>query len=417
MSSMDSFASWSSRPVSDLQAQLYGHLAECRQQESTEALLQRFQSLFIEGNRYGDEEIWAALLELIYQPEAEREFKYTLNRCSYTLVNPWYTQPRDHWAIPALVKLFDQIPASSDDTPDAAYRIRQLSQRFTETEQFASLRRLAALFEPTVDDSEAANFENQSVAQQLRHYPFLYDSSLLVTKDSDREQKERAHNLRQQSETKLGIKLARYWAQCRLGTGGSFPNPTRLPDDELKQALEYYTGKVEGNRSHRDIAKMFETYRQTVRSFREFKEEFLEYVLAPLTNADSRYHNNTFTRSLRQFVRETMREFDDQCPKDFTIVTFCRRLLNFLVIHSRKEPIFRRFRQLLNDVGFIVTMGVLLRVVLFCATVKPWLENRMAILFNHHEPTRCGEAPWLIKALEHTNVALITNFNNVGYSF
>jgi hypothetical protein len=46
---MDSFASWSGRPVADLKSQLYTHLAHCRRQEPPDQVLQRFQTLFVEG--------------------------------------------------------------------------------------------------------------------------------------------------------------------------------------------------------------------------------------------------------------------------------------------------------------------------------------------------------------------------------
>jgi hypothetical protein len=410
---MDSFASWSGRPVADLKSQLYTHLAHCRRQEPPDQVLQRFQTLFVEGEGegYPDKAIWETLLELIYSPEAEREFKYTLNRCSYTLVNPWYTQPRDHWAIPALVELFDDIPARNGQISDAAYRIRRLSQQFTETDQFAALQRFADLVRPGVD--EGVDFSEQPVARQLRRYPFLYDSQLLVTKDSDQAQREHARELRKQGEAQLGVKLAR-WA--RRQTDKPFPNPTRLEDAELQAALHHYTGKVSGHRSQRDMAHMFAAYSRTVRSFRDFKEEFLEYLIAPLASVDPRYDSHTFTRTLRAFVRQTLSEFDDQIPKEYTIVSFCQKLVTFLVAEGRKNPIFRRFRSLLADAGHILSLGLLLRVVLFCERVKPWLENRLAVLFKHHEQSACGEAAWFVKVLEHTNVALTTNFNR-AYSF
>jgi hypothetical protein len=413
MSSMDSFASWSGRPVADLKSQLYTHLAHCRRQEPPDQVLQRFQTLFVEGEGegYPDKAIWETLLELIYSPEAEREFKYTLNRCSYTLVNPWYTQPRDHWAIPALVELFDDIPARNGQISDAAYRIRRLSQQFTETDQFAALQRFADLVRPGGD--EGVDFSEQPVARQLRRYPFLYDSQLLVTKDSDQAQREHARELRQQGEAQLGVKLAR-WA--RRQADKPFPNPTRLGNEELQAALHHYTGKVSGHRSQRDMAHMFAAYSRTVRSFRDFKEEFLEYLIAPLASVDPRYDSHTFTRTLRAFVRQTLSEFDDQIPKEYTIVSFCQKLVTFLVAEGRKNPIFRRFRSLLADAGHILTLGLLLRVVLFCERVKPWLENRLAVLFKHHEQSACGEAAWFVKVLEHTNVALTTNFNR-AYSF
>lgn len=414
---MDSYESWSSASVAELQRQLYEHLQHCRQQETTDAVLGRFQQLFIQGEGYPDAEPWDALVELVHLSQSEREFKYTLNRCSYTLVNPWYTQPRDHWAIPALVALFDHIPQTPTDC-SVTHRIRTFSQSFTETEQFAALRRLAALFEPeSLGEHTAEAIANQPVATQLRHYPFLYDSSLL-TKDSDQHQKEHVGELRHRAEAAFGVKLARYWAQHQTRKGRSpLANPTRLPQTELGTALHHYTGKVEGNRSHRDVAQMFQTYSRTVRSFGEFKEELLEYLLAPLTAAEPRYRNNVFSRALRQYLREALRDFDSQIPTEFMIITVCQKLLNFLVVQGRQQPVFRRFWQLIQDVGPTLAMGLLLRIVLFCGSVKPWLENRMAVLFNHHEHYRCKDAAWLINALEHANLALVTNFGKIGYSF
>ena len=194
-------------------------------------------------------------------------------------------------------------------------------------------------------------------------------------------------------------------------------NPTQLTSMELSEALNYYTGKVEGNRSHRDLAQMFHTYSKTVRSFRDFKEEFLEYLLSPLADADPRYVNNHFGRSLRQYLRETLSDFDGQRLTDFIVITTCQKLLNFLVVQGRQQPVFRRFWQLLNEAGHTLTVGLLLRIVLFCSAVKPWLENRMTVLFNHHEKCACKEVPWLMETLEHMNVALLTNFGKFGYSF
>jgi len=99
------------------------------------------------------------------------------------------------------------------------------------------------------------------------------------------------------------------------------------------------------------------------------------------------------------------------------VITTCQKLLNFLVVQGRQQPVFRRFWQLLNEAGHTLTVGLLLRIVLFCSAVKPWLENRMTVLFNHHEKCACKEVPWLMETLEHMNVALLTNFGKFGYSF
>jgi len=310
--------------------------------------------------------------------------------------------------------MFEQVPT----TPAAmaeTQTIRKLSRLFTQTEQYDALRRFANLIDDQVAGAPIA-IDEQPVGKQLKRYPFLYDSSLL-TKDSDQQQKNQVGKLRQEAEAKLGVQLARYCDQQKRGGSKTVQNPTQLPSDEFAQALNYYTGKVEGNRSHRDLSQMFRTYSKTVRSFRDFKEEFLEYLLSPLADADPRYVNNHFRRSLRQYLRETLSDFDDQRLTDFIVITTCQKLLNFLVVQGRQQPVFRRFWQLLHDAGNTLTVGLLLRIVLFCSAVKPWLENRLTVLFNHHEKCVCKEVPWLVNTLEHTNIALLTNFGKFGYSF
>ncbi len=412
---MDSYESWSSHQgasATDLENRLYEHLQRCRQQEDAETVIDRFYDLFILANDYSEPQLRDLLVELTQRPQAEREFKYTLNRCSYTLINPWATQTKDHWAIPALVKLFEELPTAPAASAETQ-RVRSLTRQFTETEQYAALRRFANLLDAPDPTRSPAD---QLVAKQLKHYPFLYDSSLL-TKDSDQIQKTQVGQLRQAAETKLGVKLARYCDQRKRASGSELTNPTRLPHAEFDAALDYYTGKVEGGRSHRDLAQMFRTYSKTVRSFRDFKEELLEYLLSPLADADPRFVNNHFGRALRRYLRETLQDFDGHRLIDFTVITTCQKLLNFLVVQGRQQPVFRRFWHLLNDAGHTLTVGLLLRIVLFCSAVKPWLENRMTVLFNYHERCACKEVPWLVKTLEHTNVALLTNFGKFGYSF
>lgn len=398
----------------ELESRLYGHLQERRQFESADAVLERFRQLFVEADDYDDQVVWQALIELTHRDQSAREFKYTLNRCSYTLINPWYTQPRDHWAIPALVQLFENIPSGPCDHYPTK-RIRELTSDFTQTEQYAALRNLASLFDEEIVDS-SDTVDDQPVGKQLKRYPFLYDSSLL-TKDSDHHQKTYVGELRRTAEKHIGIELARYCNQLQRGTGANVPNPTRLSEDKLKEALRYYTGKVEGDRSHRDLAQMFQTYSKTVRSFRDFKEEFLEFLLAPLADVDPRFVNNNFGRSLRQYLRDTLQDFDGQRLTDFIVITTCQRVLNFLVVHGRQQPVFRRFWHLIHEAGYTLTVGLLLRIVLFCSSVKPWLENRLSVLFNYHERRPCKDVPWLLDTLEHVNVALLTNFGKFGYSF
>ncbi|WOD40651.1 hypothetical protein [Nodosilinea sp. E11] len=415
--SLDSWSNYSSRPPASLEDQLYQHWQYWRKQESPQALIQRFRQLFLDVANYPDGAIANALLLLSEQDTAEREFKYVLNRCCYTLINLWYTQPRDHWAIPELVQLFNDLPPAPLSNPRAK-QVYSLVQDFAQTEQYASLVRLQQIMTPQREPGAPVSvvIEEQPLAHRIRHYPFLYDSSLL-TKDSGQEQKQNISDLRRRAETDLGIRLARYHAQHHvLDKAGQAINPTLLDAAGLNEALSFYTGKIDG-RTHRDQARWFATYSKTVRSFRDFKDEFVDYLIHPIAAAEPKYSGNHFTRNLRQYLRETLTEFDNQPLNSFILVETCRRLLNFLVVDSPQKPVFRNFRHLVNDVGHTLTMGLLLRLVLFCSAAKPWLERCFSVLFNVHERRTCKEVPWLVTSLEHANVALITNFGDVGYQF
>jgi hypothetical protein len=416
---LDSWSNYSNRPPATLEDVIYQHLQYWRKQEPPHKLIERFRRLFLEVKDYPDAAVTHALIELAKRPSADRELKYVLNRCCYTLINLWYTQPRDHWAIPALVDLLDDQLPMSDQLPEVR-KIQTLMREFTASEQYAALNRLRQIFtapkssgsvEPSVAVAE------QPLAYRIRYYPFLYDSSLL-TKDSGQEQKQNITHMRRRTETDLGIKLARFHnAQRESSRSGDSKNPTLLDAASLNQAITYYTGKIDGFRSHKDQAMWFSKYSKTARSFRDFKDEFVDYLINPISVVEPKYNNNHFTRNLRQYLRETLSEFDAQQLNSFILVETCRRVLNFLVVDSPQRPVFRNFRHLLNDIGYTLTMGLLLRVILFCSAAKPWLERCLSVLFNLHERRYCKEVPWLVDSLEHANIALITNFSSVGYQF
>lgn len=414
--SLDSWSDYSNRPPASLEESIYQYLQHWRQQEPPEALLERFRYLIVDGGSYPDNTAARALSTLAKEPTAEREFKYVLNRCCYTLINLWYGQPREHWAISELIGLFDQ------DFPPAntleVQRLRGLVKTFVASDQYAALGRLRQIFsEPRRGMAARGAVEEQPLGNRISQYPFLYDGSLL-TKDSDQEQAKNVGDLRRKAELDLALRLARYHGS--FGNGGQdtkITNPTLLSTAEFQQAMGYYTGKVDGHRTQKDLARWFATYSKTARSFGSFKDEFVDYLMGPIAASEPKYSGNHFTRTLRQHLYDTLPQFDNQPINDFILVETCRQVLNFLVVDAPQKPVFRRYCHLIEDIGHTLTMGLLLRIVLFCSKAKPWLERRFSILFNLHERRLCKEVPWLVTSLEHANLALITNFTDIGYQF
>jgi hypothetical protein len=74
------------------------------------------------------------------------------------------------------------------------------------------------------------------------------------------------------------------------------------------------------------------------------------------------------------------------------------------------------FMDMISNLGSVFTTGLLLKIVLICQKVKPLLESRLSILFNHYETSQCKGVPWLVKSLENWNVAGAIHFGKMDAS-
>jgi hypothetical protein len=74
------------------------------------------------------------------------------------------------------------------------------------------------------------------------------------------------------------------------------------------------------------------------------------------------------------------------------------------------------FVDLINNLGPINTTGLLLRILLICQKVKPFLDRRFSLLFNHYETASSDAVDWLVKVLENVNIALSLNFGTLDLS-
>jgi hypothetical protein len=65
---------------------------------------------------------------------------------------------------------------------------------------------------------------------------------------------------------------------------------------------------------------------------------------------------------------------------------------------------------LITNIGPSATIRLLLKIVLVCKKVKPYLEKRFAILFNHYESYSQSGVQWLVKCMENLNIAWSSYF-------
>ncbi|HEY9639188.1 MAG TPA: hypothetical protein V6C57_01825, partial [Coleofasciculaceae cyanobacterium] len=146
-------------------------------------------------------------------------------------------------------------------------------------------------------------------------------------------------------------------------------------------------------------------------TYRVFKHDLYDYLTASI---DTKYGKSQFNQRLYTYVQEILPDQDAQCLNDVLLVGTCRKLLNFLIVESCQNLNHANFVDLTGNLGTTVTIGLLLKIVLICRNVKPYLEKRFSILFNHYESCARDGVVWLIESLESLNVAFSINFGTLS---
>jgi hypothetical protein len=409
---------------------LYNHLLEKVEIEEPPQMIERLNLLFIQGSGYPDLEVSKALNKLVISKLETQDFNYILNRCCYILINRWHTSPERKTAINKLIQLFDESILKVRKVYSYSRNVRELGDlvcEFTKSEQYLALKRFAEV----INQPAELDYKTQS-SEPLRilipRYPYLYKHCLL-SEDSSYEHRQMIQLIQVQKQRKYELDLSQYVAhQMRLANiarrtsieearkiVSPVPNPTFLNNRELFAALKQFVGKIEGTQTYKDLAQSFLSQTKTNQSFREFKNSLYEYI-SP-TSIDSSYIRNQFNDKLYKQLQNTIPHSDEENFSEFLLLRTCNQILNFLVVESPQKPNHFVFIDLIANVGPTMTVGLLLKIVLICRKVKPYLEKRFAILFNHYESCSQDGVLWLVKVLENLNIALSTNFGGVDLSF
>lgn len=422
---MSTWIAHHNRSIDAEEQKLYDHLLQLVQSELPSQLIDRFRILFIHGAGYPDREILGALDKIAASKSAEQEFQFVLNRCCHILINRWQARPQFQCAIPELVALFATVPSRS--MPDlrraeSIRKLRSLVKTFTQSEQYLALQRLSHVLVQTDQTAEGL-----PIGSLIRRYPYLYEHCL-VAEGSSYEHQQAIRQLQAKAQRQYEIDLSQYVTyQVRRSQvqRSAVPqaanrllqpvkNPTLLSDRELGVALKQFVGKSQGASTYRDVAQRFLRSDYSTCSFQLFKDGLYEYITA---SVDSDYGRRQFNNQLYAHLQNTLPESNQQRINDFLVVRTCSQLLNFLVVESPQQPQHFIFVDLISNLGPTLTIGMLLKIVLICRKVKPYLEKRFSILFNHYESCTRDTVLWFVQTMENLNVALSTNFSTIDLSF
>lgn len=416
------------RQIRAEEQKLYKHLLHWAQVESPSRLIERFHSLFIDGTGYPDTEIVMLLDQIISSKQAEQDFKFVLNRCCHILINRWQMNPQQQIAIPELVTLFENTSTKVGKhsyRSKSVRRLQELIELFIESEQYVTLRRLSQVMSKTAELKNEAKVK--PLGTLIRRYPYLYEHCLL-SEDSTYEHQQNIRQIQTQAQAQFEIGLSQYVTyqvrrshlakkQAESPTKLIIPpvkNPTLLSDGELFGAIKQYAGRVEGSYTYRDLAQSFLTHSSKTPSFRAFKNDLYAYLI---TSIEPEYGKRQFNKKFQAHLQNILSHNDSQQVNEFLLIRTCSHLLNFLVVNSTQQPQHFIFIDLVANLGINITVGLLLKILLLCRKVKPYLEKRFSILFNHYESDSGAAVMWLIQSLENLNVALSIHFGSVDLSY
>ncbi|MBD2663335.1 hypothetical protein B6N60_03212 [Richelia sinica FACHB-800] len=407
--------------------QIYQHLLHLVQKESPDHMIERCRALFVDGADYPEHEVLLILDKITASKQAANEFQFFLNRCCHILINRWHMQPQLHYAIADLIELFETPSTRSRVTSFRAReirRLRELVKHFTQSEQYLILRR----FIQVIDQHPTwGNRQHQPLMNLIPRYPYLYEHCL-ISEDSTFEQQQTVKHFQARVQKKFEIDLSQYitYKLRRVQVLRKYSpeeanrilrpvnNPTLLTDSELYSTLKQFLGKPEQGCTYNELAQKFIQYSSQARTFHEYKDDLYEYLI---TSIDHQYGKRQFNQKLYTHLQNTLPQADFQKPDEFLVVRTCSQLLNFLVVNSPAAPQHFTFLDLISNQGTLPTIGLLLKIVLISRKVKPFLEKKVAILFNHYESATTDCIGWLVGTLEQLNIALSIHFGNVDLSF
>jgi hypothetical protein len=411
--------------VNPFAERLYSYFIDCVRKRSPEETLEDFRHLFIDGVSFKEPSVKEAINTIVNSKTAEQEFKYILNRCCHILINYWQNNPKMQPVILELLGLFDRIHSSHISLNPTLRRVRILVKNFTATEQYQTLQRIRRIVSQHQDIKTKTS---TSIGELIDRYPYLY-SYCLLNEDSSVEHKETVRRMQVRLERKFEVDLSHYVTyQVRLAQmsrqhksfSNSSPsikkieNPTLLSDKELARSLKQFVGKVEDGYTYKQLSHNFLNASLHAPSYKVFKEDLYEYLKPSFV---SKYGNYQFKDKFYQKIKSIFSESDWQKPDEFLIVRTSSQLLNYLVVESSQRPEHYVFVDMMTNMGSAPTIGLLLKIVLCCKKIKPYLEKKFTILFNHYESVGKDGVPWLVRALETLHVAFSIHYGKADVSY
>ncbi len=381
------------------QERIYGFLVEIVKHWTPEEVLQEFKRLFIEPLNAVNIDSISGVYG-IFEEYNELEFRHTLKRCCYILVNNW-EHSRKHKYIQDLVDLLGKCEFNFNHNNEVKIKM---------------LRRWLINFIDSHDFHELKLFVSRVEEQNKTHWANRYTSYLLVAQSANinnpKEQQEAAIKRSKELKDKFKFDLAMYIASSQSTkkiANSHYKNPTILGDDVLRLIKAIVVKK--GDFSYENIAHIFlqQTEKQ---SFSEFKNSLQKYLIYSV-------HPPEIVDNINQILSEKLsflkKEYNHEVMGKELLLRACNKTIDFLTTENGNEP-SSLFVLLLSQGHSLTLVVLLLKIIMISRNSRTHLELRIAHLIRYYDKFPVSECEWVINFIEVFNITLAIYAENVEYS-
>lgn len=387
--------------VSQAQEIIYDFLLELVKTCPPDEVLEEFRHLFI---HHDDSSGTATLpaLHIILFANDETEFRNTIKRSCYILVNNWEVA-RCHEAIQILVDLFKDPLLYRHTFSPTLKRLRYWLLRFIESQDFQDLK----LF--------AARFAGERTINRPGEWTNRYATYLLVpqyiNEDNPIEQRRAARALSRRLKDQFKFDLAMYTAYSQAPRPGrpAVTNPTALGDSALRLIKAIVAKR--GDFSYKNLAHLFleQVKDSPYAYFKSTLPYYLLYTVRTNPMADQIHEY------LGSYLEPLYSDFDQQTLDQSLLLRTCNRLIDCLMTEDRINP--APLFSLILSRGNALTLAImLLKLILISRGSNLYLEVRIADLIRYYKQFPKDQCQWVINFLEVFRVTFAIYAENIEYN-
>ena len=380
------------------QDRVYQFFVEIVQNLEPEDVLQEFNHLFINCLNSANSDSELGIYQ-IFVGSNEPEFRNTLKRTCYILINNWENH-RKYKYIQKLIDLFTEYKPKSS---------------LTDSRKINIFRAWLTNFINSKDYQELKLFAIRHEEQNKLHWTNRYSSYLLLAQATDKnnpkEQQQAAKRLSKQLKDKFKFELAMYIARSQSSASSinRYKNPSILGDEVLRLIKVIVVRK--GAFSYENLANIFikQTRNQKLKSFKESLLKYLAYSIS----------QQAFIEILEQRLSEKILQWkiddNEETIDKNLLLRLCNKTIDFLTSEDGKEP-SQLFIIVLSQSNPLTLVIVLLKIILISKHSRRHLERRIANLINYYENYPEEECKWIINFIEIFNITFAIYAENVEYN-